>query len=290
MGYVYERGCVLFDLKGSIALVTGATRGIGKGIALALSKAGAIVYFTGRTEKEFQGAVQLEGSLSATEDLIRQAGGIGYGLKCDHKKNAETKKVIDIIMSEQGKIDILVNNVWGGYEYYSDGTEFWIENGFWTAPIDRFDKMFESGVRAHYITSLYTVPHMIKAKNGFIVNLSFWAAMQNDKGVAYCMAKAATNKMTETMAFELKDHNISVITIFPGLVRTESVMKQKEFLDIANSESTEFIGNAVAALAADKNNMSKSGTIQVAAQVALDYGFKDIDGKQPIPLTAETCK
>lgn len=281
-------GEAMFDLKDSVALVTGATRGLGKGIALALSKAGAIVYFTGRTEEEFKGAVPLEGSLSGTENLIRQAGGIGYGLKCDHTKDDETKGVIDKIISEHGKIDILVNNVWGGYEYYSDGTEFWNEKGFWTAPMDRFDKMFDSGVRAHYATSLFTVPYMVNARKGLIINLSFWAAEQNDKGVAYCMAKAATNKMTEAMAFELKEHNISVITIYPGLVRTESVMRSKDFFDLTNSESPEFIGRAIAALAADKDVMRKSGTIQVAAQVALDYGFTDIDGKQPIPLTAET--
>ena len=280
----------MFNLKGSIALVTGATRGIGKGIALALSKSGAIVYFTGRTEEEFKGAVQLEGSLTNTEELIKQAGGIGYGIKCDHKSDDETKAVIDKIISAHGKLDILVNNVWGGYEYFSDGTEFWNEKGFWTAPIDRFDKMFASGIRAHYTTSLFAVPHMVEAHRGLVVNLSYWAAEQNDKGVAYCMAKAATNKMTETMAYELKEHNVSVITIYPGLVRTESVMKSKDFFDLTNSESPEFIGNASAALAADKNVMEKSGTIQIAAKVALDYGFKDIDGKQPIPLTSETSK
>jgi NAD(P)-dependent dehydrogenase (short-subunit alcohol dehydrogenase family) len=106
-------------------------------------------------------------------------------------------------------------------------------------------------------------------------------------GVAYGMAKAATNKMTETMAYELEKYNISVLTIYPGLVRTESVQKAAEFFDLSNSESPEFIGYSIAALASDKNIFSKSGTIQIAAQVALDYGFKDIDGKQPIPLTIE---
>ena len=278
----------MFHLENSVALVTGATRGIGKGIALALAKAGAIVYFTGRTEEEYKGAVPLEGSLSATEDLISQAGGVGYGLKCDHTKDDETKDVIDRIISKHGKIDILVNNVWGGYEYFTDGTEFWKEKGFWEAPVDRFDKMFASGVRAQYITSLFAVPHMVEAHKGLIVNLSFWAAEQKDKGVAYCMAKAATNKMTEAMAFELNGHNVSVITIYPGLVRTESVMKSKDFFDLSNSESPEFIGRAVAALAADETIMRKSGTIQIAAQVALDYHFQDIDGRQPIPLTLDS--
>lgn len=102
------------------------------------------------------------------------------------------------------------------------------------------------------------------------------------------MAKAATNKMTEAMAFELNGHNVSIITIYPDLVRTESVMKSKDFFDLSNSESPEFIGWAVAAMAADENITRKSGTIQIAAQVALDYHFQDIDGRQPIPLTLDS--
>lgn len=280
----------MFDLSGKVILVTGATRGIGKGIAISLAKAGAIVYFTGRTEKEFQGAVNLGGSIQITEQDIKQAGGIGYGIKCDHEDDTQTKMVIDTIISEQGKIDVLVNNVWGGYEYYNDGTEFWNEKGFWTAPLNRFDKMFESGMRAHYVTSCYIIPAMIAQCCGLIINLSFWSAERNDMGVAYGIAKAATNKMTETMAHELKGYGISVITIYPELVRTESVMKAAEFFDLSNSESTEFIGLAVAALATDPNIIEKSGTRQLAAQIALEYGYTDIDGKQPTPLNILNCQ
>ncbi len=280
----------MLELDQKIALVTGGTRGIGKGIAISLAKKGAIVYFTGRTEKEFDGAVQLGGSLEATEMEIKQAGGIGYGIKCDHNDDGQTKMVIDRIIAEHEKIDILVNNAWGGYEFYNDGTEFWNENGFWTTPINRFDKMFHSGVRIHYVTTLFTVPHMIRQHCGLIINLSFWAAEREDMGVAYGMAKAATNKMTETVAYELKEHGISVVTIYPGLVRTESVMKAADFFDLSNSESTEFIGLAVAALASDKNVIEKSGSVQTAAQIAIDYGFTDIDGKQPTPLNVTNCK
>jgi NAD(P)-dependent dehydrogenase (short-subunit alcohol dehydrogenase family) len=279
----------MFHLKNKIALVTGATRGIGKGIAIALAKSGAIVYFTGRTEKEFEGAVNLSGSIAATEEEIKNAGGISYGIKCDHTIDEQTKSVITRIIDKHGKIDILVNNVWGGYEYFNDGTEFWREYGFWTAPLSRFDKMFDSGVRAHYITSCFTVPEMIKNGGGLIVKISFWAAERKDGGVAYGMAKAATNKLTETMAYELKDQNISVITVYPGLVRTESVMKSAEFFDMSNTESPEFIGLAVAAFASDPDVKRKSGTIQIAAQVALDYGFTDIDGNQPQPLNIDNC-
>lgn len=280
----------MFEVENKVVLVTGATRGIGKGIAIALAKKGAIVYFTGRTEKEFQGAVQLAGCLQSTEDEIKKAGGIGYGIKCNHEDDSQTKMVIDRIISEQGKIDILVNNIWGGYEYFNDGTEFWKEKGFWTAPISRFDKMMDSGVRAHYVTSVFTIPHMISQCGGLIINISFWAAERDDMGVPYGIAKVATKKLTETMAYELKDYGISVVTIYPGLVRTESVMASADYFDLSNSESPEFIGLAIAALASDHYLLEKSGTIQIAAQVAIDYGFKDVDGTQPIPLNISNCK
>jgi Dehydrogenases with different specificities (related to short-chain alcohol dehydrogenases) len=150
--------------------------------------------------------------------------------------------------------------------------------------------MFDSGVRAHYVTTLFTVPKMISQSSGLIINLSFWSAERNDMGVAYGMAKSATNKMTEAMAYELKEYGISVVTIYPGLVRTESVMKASEFFDLSNSESTEFIGLAIAALASDLNILDKSGTKQTAAQIAIDYEYKDIDGRQPTPLDISSCK
>lgn len=279
----------MFDLNKKVALVTGGTRGIGKGTAISLAKAGAVVYFTGRTEKEFQGAVKLSGSLEATEQEIKRVGGIGYGIKCDHEDDAQTKMVIDKIISNEGKIDILVNNVWGGYEYFNDGTEFWNEKEFFEAPPKRFDKMFNAGVRAHYITSCLTIPFMIKQGGGLITNISFWAAERKDMGVPYGMAKAATNKLTETMAYELEKHGISVVTIYPGLVRTESVMKSQDYFDMSNSESTEFTGLAISALATDPNVIKKTGTRQIAAQIALDYGYTDIDGKQPVPLNISNC-
>jgi NAD(P)-dependent dehydrogenase (short-subunit alcohol dehydrogenase family) len=109
-------------------------------------------------------------------------------------------------------------------------------------------------------------------------------------GVSYGMAKSATNKLTETMAYELKDKNISVVTIYPGLVRTESVLKASEYFDLSNSESPEFIGMAIAALASDMNILEKSGSKMTAAQIAIDYGYTDIDGKQPVPLNVNTCQ
>ena len=273
-------------LKGKVALVTGASRGVGKGIALGLGEAGATVYITGRTVEEGQGAAGLPGTIHQTADEVNKLGGMGIGVQCDHTRDAEVEALFQRIHSEQGHLDILVNNVWGGYEHFFDGTEFWKEKGFWTAPISRWDKMFQAGVRAHYVASVLAAPLMIP-QGGLIVNTSFFAAQKDNAGVAYGVAKAATDRMAATMAYELRDYHIAVVSLYPGLVRTESVLKAGDVFDLSNSESPQFIGRVVAALAADANIMDKSGQILVAAAVAQEYGFTDIDGKQPRPLNID---
>ena len=274
-------------LKGKVALVTGASRGVGKGIALGLGEAGATVYITGRTVEEGQSAAVLPGTIHQTADEVTRLGGMGIAVQCDHTKDAEVEAVFQRIRSEQGRLDILVNNVWGGYEHFTDGTEFWKEKGFWTAPISRWDKMFQAGVRAHYVASVLAAPLMIPQGGGLIVNTSFFAAQKDNAGVAYGVAKAATDRMAATMAHELRDYHVAVVSLYPGLVRTESVLKAGDFFDLSNSESPQFIGRVIAALAADADIMNKSGQVLVAAAVAQEYGFTDIDGKQPRPLNID---
>ncbi|WP_019028311.1 SDR family NAD(P)-dependent oxidoreductase [Colwellia piezophila] len=274
-------------LKGKIVLVTGASRGVGKGIALSLGLAGAIVYITGRTVEEGKADSELSGSITRTANEINSFGGKCIAIQCDHCVDQEVAAVFQRIQEKHSQLDLLVNNVWGGYEHFTNGTEFWKESGFWTAPISRWDSMFHAGVRAHYVSSVYAVRLMLTQNNGLIVNLSFFSSQRNDKGVAYGVSKSATDRMTACMAEELRSHDIAVVSLYPGIVRTEAVMKGAEHLDLSNSESPEFIGRAVAALASDSSIMQKSGKILVAAKLALEYGFTDIDGKQPIPLKAE---
>jgi len=273
------------SLLGKIALVTGASRGIGKGIALGLGEAGATVYITGRTTEEGKAAVDLPGTIYQTAEEVSKLGGKCIAVRCDHLSDEEVKGAFQLIQTEQNHLDILVNNVWGGYEYINDGTEFWNEKGFWTAPISRWDKSFQAGVRAHYVASVLAAPVMIAQHSGLIVNISFFAAQRDDKGVAYAVAKAADDRMAACMAHELREHNVAVVGLYPGLVRTESVMKAAKYFDLSNSESPQFIGRAIAALASDPDIMQKSGQILVAAAVAKEYGFRDIDGKQPRPIT-----
>lgn len=273
-------------LRGRVALVTGASRGVGKGIALGLGEAGATVYLTGRTAQPGASPGAMGGTLAEAAAAVTAAGGLGIPAVCDHTDDDQVRALFDRIAAEQGRLDILVNNVWGGYEHFYDGTPFWEEQGFWTMPISRWDKSFAAGVRAHYVAGVFAAPMMIAQGAGLIVNISFFAAERDDKGVIYGVAKAADVRMAACMAHELRPHNVAAVALYPGLVRTESVLAAGDFFDFSNSESPEFIGRAVAALAADPQLMAKSGEVLVAAQVALDYGYTDIDGKQPRPLTA----
>jgi dehydrogenase/reductase SDR family member 1 len=272
-------------LQGKVALVTGASRGVGKGIAQGLGEAGATVYVTGRTIDPKKSAVSLPGTIQETADEVTRLGGKGIAIQCDHTRDSEVEDLFKRIMAEQGRLDILVNNVWGGYEHFNDGTQFWKEKEFWTVPLSRWDKSFQAGVRAHYAAAALAAPMMVAQRSGLIVNVSFFAAQRDDKGVIYGVAKAADDRMAACMAYELRQHQVAVVSLYPGLVRTESVLKAAEFFDLSNSESPQFIGRAVAALAADAHIMNKTGQVLVAAAVAQEYGFSDIDGKQPRPIT-----
>lgn len=272
-------------LAGKVALVTGASRGVGKGIAQGLGEAGATVYVTGRTTEDGKAAVALPGTIQETAAEVTRQGGKGIAVRCDHTRDDEVERLFRQVATEQGRLDILVNNVWGGYEHFNDGTEFWKEEGFWTIPMSRWDKSFQAGVRAHYAAAVLAAPIMITQGSGLIVNVSYFAAQRADKGVIYGVAKAADDRMVACMAHELREHRVAVVGLYPGLVRTEGVMKAAEYFDLSNSESPQFIGRAVAALAADPDILEKTGQVLVSAAVAQEYGFNDVDGKQPRPLT-----
>lgn len=268
-------------LAGKIALVTGASRGVGKGVALGLGEVGATVYVTGRTEQEGHAAIPLPGTIHQTAEEVTAIGGRGIAIRCDHSDDEQTRAVFAQIAREQnGRLDVLVNNVWGGYEHFNDGTEFWKEAGFWDAPLARWDTMFAAGVRAHYACSALAAPLLIARRAGLIVTISFQAGQKSDLGVAYGAAKAADDHMIACMAHELRPHNVCAVSLYPGLVRTEAVLKAAEHFDLSNSESPQFTGRAVAALAADPDVLKKSGRV-TNADLADEYGFCDVDGARP---------
>jgi NAD(P)-dependent dehydrogenase (short-subunit alcohol dehydrogenase family) len=207
------------------------------------------------------------------------------GICCDHRVDSGVAAAFERVAQEANGIDILVNNVWGGYEGMLEDGAFTWGKPFWEQPLWRWDAMFSAGVRAHYYASQLAARRMVANRRGLIVNISFWAAQKHIANVAYGVSKAATDKMTADMAIELKPHGVTALSLYPGLVRTEKVMAAAAWLDLSNSESPEFVGLAVAALAADPDVIRHTGTVLVAANVAAQYGFTDVDGKSPRPLT-----
>ena len=254
-----------------IALVTGASRGVGRGAASALAAAGFTVFATGRSVE----------SADLPPAVVR--------VPCDHTNDADTAAVFHRIAEAGERLDVLVNNAWGGYERMVENGQFTWTAPFWQQPAHRWTSMMDAGLRAAFFASAHAASLMIPRRTGLIVNISFWAAQKHIGNTIYGISKAATDKMTFDTAHELRPHGIAVVSLYPGLVRTESVMAaaQGGWLDITNSESPEFIGRVIAALRADPDFMRRSGSVLVAAQVARELGIVDIDGKQPTPLTLE---
>ncbi|MFB3905069.1 MAG: SDR family NAD(P)-dependent oxidoreductase [Acidobacteriota bacterium] len=189
-------------------------------------------------------------------------------MQCDHRSDEQVRSAFDRVAAEQRRLDKLVNNVWGGYENMIENGEFTWPRPFRRQPVWRWDAMFQAGVRAHYVASQLAAELMVAQRSGLIVNISFWAAQKHIGNVAYGVSKAATDKMTADMSYELREHNVAVVSLYPGLVRTEKVMEAAEWLDLSNSESPQFIGRAVGALAADNKVMEKSGKVLIAAALA----------------------
>jgi NAD(P)-dependent dehydrogenase (short-subunit alcohol dehydrogenase family) len=268
-----------------VAVVTGASRGVGKGIALTLGEAGAIVYVTGRSEEG--GTTEgLPGTVRETADAITHRGGQGVPVRCDHTADADVEALFARVKQEQGRLDVLVNNVWGGYEH-QDWTRFGAP--FWEQSPRHWSGMFESGLRAQLVASQLAVPLMLPNRRGLIVHTTAWDRDRYLGNLFYDVAKAAVNRMAFGMARELEPHHIAVVALAPGFVRTERVLAAfaRAGRVPENLESTEYIGRAVVALAADANVMARSGRVLTVGQLAVEYGFTDIDGRQLPPFQIE---
>jgi len=251
-------------------MVTGASRGIGRGIAIALADAGFEVFGTGRT--------------ISSADLPSAI----HRIRCDHLDDRQTGAALDQLAAHSQTLDILVNSAWGGYERMIENGQFTWPLPFWEQPQHRWQSMLDAGVRAAFVASSLAARIMLPRRRGLIVNISYWAARKYIGNAIYGISKAATDKMSADMALELRPHGIACVSLYPGLVRTEAVLSANWF-DLSNSESPEFAGRVIAALWRDPKLPDRSGQTLIAATIAAELGVQDIDGKQPLPLTLETA-
>ena len=269
-------------LTGKVALVTGASRGVGRGIALALGEAGATVCLTGRTLQTGDASVPLPGTLKETAAEVTRLGGKGVPYRCDHREDAQVKAVFDEMSKAHGKIDILVNNAWAGYEHLH--RDEYRTGPFWEHPIELWDAMHTVGLRSGFVASALAAPSMVRQKDGLIVNISYYSTSYAASGTAtYRVVKLATYKLSVELAKDLKPFGVACVSLFPGHVRTEGVLRGIPEDKLPYTESPLYAGRAVAALAADARKIKKTGRVLLTGELAGEYGFVDIDGTRPSP-------
>ena len=266
------------SLKGKVALVTGASRGVGKGIALGLAEFGATVYVTGRTENgEMLPEFLRETSILDTAKEVTRLGGIAIAQRCDHSNDREVEEVFKRIIKEQGKLDILVNNAWGGGIHAI--RDYFFNTPFWKQPISLWDDNYIVGVRSNYVASKFAAQIMSQRKRGLIVNISFYGGRYYLNNVAYGVCKAAVDRLSADMAHELKDEGVTVVSLYPGQVSTEGMREYAKYdktIDISKMESPQFVGRCIAALAKDDNLIEDTGKVLITAELAEKYGVTDI--------------
>lgn len=260
-----------------MAVVSGASRGVGKGVALALGAEGATVYVTGRTLAPQ--ADGLPGSLEETAAEITARGGVGVAVVCDHADDDAVRALFARVQQEQGVLDILVNNAFAipsGEGLY--GTPFWEQ------PIAYWDTMHQVGLRSHYTASVCAAPLLLASSRGLVANISSFGGAGYQVNVAYGVGKAGVDRLSADMAVDLRPHGVAVVSLYPGVVRTERVLSGELPYSLKHSESAELTGRAVAALSLDAGRMRHSGKVCVVAELAREYGFTDVDGTQPRSL------
>ncbi len=261
-------------LEGRVAVVTGASRGIGRGCAIELGLAGATVYLTGRTLAEGKAP----GSLTSTAAEIDGAGGRAVPVRCDHRDDAQVAEVFRRVAEETGRLDVLVNNAFLIPKELTSGRPFW------QTPISNWDDMLGVGTRSAYVASAFAAPLMTRAGSGLIANVSSSGAAEYAWHVAYGVGKAALDRFSADAAHELRSHGVAVVSLWPGLVLTERIQAAREALpnlDFSRAESPRFTGRAVVALAAAPDVLERSGLALTCRDLADAYGFTDVDGKLP---------
>lgn len=263
--------------QSNIVMVTGATRGLGRGIARAFGSKGATVYVTGRSAADLAGVV----------DEIAERGGKGIAVACDHRDDAQVKALFEQVSRDNGRLDILVNNAAAVH-----AQALIAPGGFWEKPLELVD-MIDVGLRSNYVAAYHAAPIMVAAGRGLIASISFYGAVSYFHGAAYGAAKAGTDKMTFDMSLDLAPHGVSAVSIWPGFILTDAVRAMPpEMLPedlrtmLPQWEAPEFTGLVIDALYRDPALASLSGQALIGAELGERYGVKDIDGKQPISFRA----
>ena len=273
-------------LNGKVALVTGATRGAGRGIATALGGEGATVYVTGRTVRGAPAIAEFPHAVEDTADEVTAAGGHGVGVACDHTNDDQVRALFDRIRSDHGRLDILVANAWGGYMPYAEHNDWWSQP-FWEQSMDRWDGMFTAGLRSHLATCLYGLPLLREAGHGLLALTTFTRGRRYLGNVFYDVAKNAVCRLVSALAEETKDTDLAIIAISPGWMAVERMTGLSEHQQ-AEMETVAYIGRAITALACDPAVSRRSGQTLAVGDLARIYGFTDIDGRQPTPYVIET--
>ncbi|MEC2070997.1 SDR family oxidoreductase [Alkalihalophilus marmarensis] len=278
-------------LKGKVALVAGGTRGAGRGIAMELGAAGATVYITGRTTRKERSEYDRPETIEETAELVHKQGGVGIAVQVDHLIPSQVEALIKKIEKEQGKLDILVNDIWGGEHLVEWNTPIWehsLENGL---------RLLRLAIDTHLITNHYALPLLIKQNGGLVVEVTDGTEHYNKENyrlsMYYDLAKISVNRMAKSLAHELGPHSCTAVSLTPGWLRSELMLElfnvgEENWLDAAAeephfviSESPRFIGRAVCALALDQEKEKLNGQSFSSGELAKKYNFTDIDGSQP---------
>ena len=265
-------------LTNKVAVVTGATRGIGKGIAVALGAAGATVYVTGRTVT--QGVHALPGTVAETVAEVDRRGGKGVGVQVNHGDDTQVEALFEQVLREQGRLDILVNNAFALPDDLTDSTPFWQK------PLNNWE-MVDVGVRSNFVAAWHAAHIMVPQRSGLIVAISGYTGVSYTYGVIFGMCKAAVDRMARDMAIELEPYNIASLSLWQGLTYTERAqrnlarnpeMTKSAATDPLGGCSPEFPGRVIAALVDDRSLMKRTGGTFITAELATEYGVTDIDG------------
>jgi NAD(P)-dependent dehydrogenase (short-subunit alcohol dehydrogenase family) len=260
-----------------IAIVTGASRGVGKGIALGLGEAGWTVYLTSRTAAD--GDSDRPGSIATTADEVTALGGRGIAVQCDHRIDAQAQAVFERVEREQSRLDLLVNNATTYSTEYGPPED----TPFWEQPVEIWDDMHTVGLRSHFVATGFAARIMVAQGHGLIVNVSSLGAINYTGHVSYNVVKAGVDMLSLAAATELKPYGVTVVSVWPRLTQTEGILAHPEvYPNAAEGWTPLFNGRVVAALAADPAVHKKTGMALDIGNLANDYGIDDVDGRRPV--------